>query len=150
MPNFSSLAGLEVTESLGVGGWFGVGFNWVLCLTQQRCFYSCFGLSWVELSYVGFWQLFVIVCGPQFVLKCFFYLEQNFGPNKFWAVMLTSINAWHVGFSAFIYFWQTLLSILDPHKTWVFSVKLHFKTYNTLECLAWKGFILSLEGSHPT
>ena len=34
MPNFSSLAGLEVTEKFGVGGGVGlVGFKWLLCLT---------------------------------------------------------------------------------------------------------------------
>ena len=51
VPNFSSLAGLEVTEKFGVGG-----VGWVpseyLCLTQQSCFYSCFGLSCVELRWV--------------------------------------------------------------------------------------------------
>ena len=36
----------------GVVGWGGVGNTWVLCLTQRSCFYSCFGLSWVELSWV--------------------------------------------------------------------------------------------------
>ena len=56
MPNFSSLAGLEVTEKFGV---VVVGSKWVLCLTQQSCFYSCFGLSWVELSYIGFWKQYL-------------------------------------------------------------------------------------------
>ena len=43
MPNFSSLAGLEVTEKFMVGGWGGVGSKLLLCLTQH----SFFG---VELS----------------------------------------------------------------------------------------------------
>ena len=41
MPNFSSLAGLDVAEKFGVGGVGGVGgvrwvsFMWLLCLTPM-------------------------------------------------------------------------------------------------------------------
>ena len=56
MPNFSSLAGLEVPEKFGVGwcGWVGgVGSKWVLCLTQRSCFWvALVELSWVELCWV--------------------------------------------------------------------------------------------------
>ena len=37
MPNFSSLAGLEVAEKFVVVGWGGwVGNTWLLCLTQTH------------------------------------------------------------------------------------------------------------------
>ena len=49
MPNFSSLAGLEVTEKFvcgGVVGWGGVlGSKWLLCLTSTKLLLSCFELS---------------------------------------------------------------------------------------------------------
>ena len=51
MPNFSSLAGLEVAEKFVVVG----GNTWLLCLTPTLVALELF---WVELSYVGFWQLF--------------------------------------------------------------------------------------------
>ena len=44
MPNFSSLAGLEVTEKF-VGGGGGVGSKWLLCLTSTKLLLSCFELS---------------------------------------------------------------------------------------------------------
>ena len=57
VPNFSSLAGLEVTEKF-VCGWCGVGWvpigNYVQ--SQRELLLSCVELSWVELSYVVFWQ----------------------------------------------------------------------------------------------
>ena len=51
MPNFSFLVGLEVTEKFVCGV---VGSNWLLCLTSTKLLLSCFALSSVPLSYVGF------------------------------------------------------------------------------------------------
>ena len=50
VPNFSSLAGLEVAGKfvVGWGGWMGWNM-WLLCLTPT--------LVALELSCVGFWQL---------------------------------------------------------------------------------------------
>ena len=47
VPNFSSLAGLEVAEKLGgvVGGGGGVGSRWLLCLTSTLVTFCCFELS---------------------------------------------------------------------------------------------------------
>ena len=66
MPNFSSLAGLEVPEKfMVVGGVGGVGFKWVLCLTQR----SCFELLWVELSWVELrWVLTICKSKPLFFI----------------------------------------------------------------------------------
>ena len=53
MPNFSSLAGLEVPENfvvLGGRGWW-VPSKWLLCLTSTKLLLSCF-----ECSYVGVLQ----------------------------------------------------------------------------------------------
>ena len=51
MPNFSSLAGLEVTEKFGVGwcGWGGFQVS-----TMSNPTKLLLQLLWVELSYVGF------------------------------------------------------------------------------------------------
>ena len=50
MPNFSSLAGLEVTEKFGVGGGGG-GFQVSTVSNPTKLLLQ---LLWVELSYVGF------------------------------------------------------------------------------------------------
>ena len=54
MPNFSSLAGLEVAEKFvrGVVGWWGGGVEHVTTVSNSNA--SCFrvGLSWVELRWV--------------------------------------------------------------------------------------------------
>ena len=71
LPNFIFLACLEVTEKFVRGGgvgWGRVGSKWVLCLTQRSYFYSCFELSWVELSYVGFWQFCFGFLWPRIIL----------------------------------------------------------------------------------
>ena len=47
MPNFSSLAGVEMAEKFGVGV---VGSHWLLCLTSTLVTMSCFELSFVELG----------------------------------------------------------------------------------------------------
>ena len=57
MPNFSSIAGLEVAEKFVVVGWGGVGgwVGWVEHVTtMSNSNASCFrvGLSWVELRWV--------------------------------------------------------------------------------------------------
>ena len=50
MPNFSSLAGLEVTEKFVVGWWWDGGFQ---VATVSILNLSCFELLWIELSLVG-------------------------------------------------------------------------------------------------
>ena len=54
MPNFSSLAGLEVAEKfvVVVGGWVGGWVEHVTTMSNSNA--SCFrvGLSWVELRWV--------------------------------------------------------------------------------------------------
>ena len=44
LPNFSFLACLEVAQKFVVGGWCGVGWQWLLCLTQVKLNWS---LGWV-------------------------------------------------------------------------------------------------------
>ena len=71
VPNFSSLAGLEVAEKFVVVGWGGWN-TWLLCLTPTLV---ALELLWVELSCVGFWQYFKLTfCGDfdtlQNVLTC--------------------------------------------------------------------------------
>ena len=59
MPNFSSLANLEVPEKFVGGGWgggWGGGFQVSTVSNPTKLLLSCVKLSWVELSYVGFWQ----------------------------------------------------------------------------------------------
>ena len=51
MPNFSSLAGLEVTEKLVCGWGGGVGNTCLLCLTPTLV---ALELRWVVVSCVGF------------------------------------------------------------------------------------------------
>ena len=75
MPNFSSLAGLEVTEKF-VCGWGGVvvvvGSKWLLCLTSTKLLLSCFELRWVltmlplqisRLQNVTMLNYIFIICG---------------------------------------------------------------------------------------
>ena len=49
MPNFSSLAGLEVTEKF-VGGWGGVGWGGFQVSTMSNPTKLLLQLLWVELS----------------------------------------------------------------------------------------------------
>ena len=60
MPNFSSLAGLEVPEKFGVVGWGG-GFQVSTMSNPTKLLLSCFELSSVELRWVlTIWFLFCI------------------------------------------------------------------------------------------
>ena len=52
MPDFNSLAGLEVTEKFVCGWVVVVGSKWLLCLTSTKMLLSCFELSSVELRWV--------------------------------------------------------------------------------------------------
>ena len=52
MPNFSSLAGLEVTEKFVWVDGVVVGSKWLICLTLMKLLLSCFELSRVELRWV--------------------------------------------------------------------------------------------------
>ena len=50
MPNFSSLAGLEVAEKFVVGGWGGV--EHLTTMSNSNASYFRVVLSWVELRWV--------------------------------------------------------------------------------------------------
>ena len=73
VPNFSSIAGLEVPKKFVMGG----GWNtWLLCLTPTLVALELF---WVELSYVGFLQLVHTIL----LLDQHFFLTNILGRDTF-------------------------------------------------------------------
>ena len=93
VPNFSSIAGLEVAEKFVVVGWWG-GWWVEHVTTMSNSNASCFrvGLSWVELR----WVLTILTINFFFNLKHFltlnFFKTKIFDPKIFFPKFLVPNN----------------------------------------------------------